>query len=88
MTDHTDHQIKINRAVQLADVGRHPSTCAAMMRHLPHALIARATAREIAMALDAMWAAAREAKILADRDTIAEGAVWDARQQRMRELAQ
>jgi queuine/archaeosine tRNA-ribosyltransferase len=87
MPDYTDHQIKINRATRLADVGRYPSTCSAMMRHLPAELFKRATAAEIAMAMHALWAACRESKSIAIRDAIDEGAIWDARQQRMREIA-
>lgn len=60
MPDYTDHQIKINRAARLADVGRYPSTCSAMMRHLPAELVKRATPAEIKQARQTLGLTAKQ----------------------------
>ena len=76
------HQIKINRAIRMADTGRYPSTCSAMLAHIPDDVIAECPARIIAQLLDSMWAACREAKRIKERDILQEGAIWDGTRHR------
>jgi hypothetical protein len=80
------HYIKIDRARKLADVGRYNRSCEAMLAHVPPALIDRLTSAELAMVLDALWSCAQKSKGIAERDIVAEGAVWDATSQRLIEL--
>lgn len=81
------HEIKLGRARRISAIGQHPATYAAISRHLPDTLIARASAKEIAAVIDALYACAQEAKAIAAHDIISEGYVWDSRTQRHRELA-
>jgi len=80
------HQIKIGRAIKLASIGRYHRSCDAMLKHVQPELIDRLTAGELAMVLDALWACAQKSKGIAEREIVAEGAVWDATSQRLIEL--
>jgi hypothetical protein len=83
----TDHTIKLNRARKQCRVGNYPATYDAISRHVPAVIIAGCSAAQIAAVVDALHACAQEAKGAALRDAAAEGVVWDARQQRHREVA-
>ncbi len=79
--------IKIKRALRLAAVGDLPETSGAMLAALPAETVAALTARQLAGLLDAAWRLVQASKALAERAACDEGAVWDARAQRLRELA-
>ena len=79
-------QIKINRALKRAAVGRFPGSALAMLDRIPRAVCDALTATQIAEMLDAMWGACQEAKGIAGHEAIAAGAVWNARCQVMREI--
>lgn len=81
------HTIKINRARKLSTTGKYPESFSAMLNHIPSRLIERLTSREIADMIDALWNASLKAKELQDAAIVAEGAVWDAKRQRLIELA-
>lgn len=81
------HTIKINRARKIATTGKYPTSFAAMLDCIPSRLIERLTAREIADMIDVLWNASEKAKAIQDAAIVAEGAVWDAKSQRMIELA-
>lgn len=83
----TDHTIKLNRARQISGIGLYPATYAAIVRHVPDAVVASGSAAMIAAVVDALHACAQEAKGVALRDAVADGVVWDAGQQRHREIA-
>lgn len=78
--------IKISRAYQNAEIGKYPASREAMLKHLPDELIKTLTSRELAMVLDALWSCAEAAKVIAEQEIVAEGAVWDAKTQRLIEL--
>lgn len=78
--------IKISRAYNKADVGKHPASRDAMMMHLPTALVATMTSAQLAGVLDALWSCAQQSKSIAEREIVSEGAVWDAKSQRLIEL--
>jgi hypothetical protein len=81
------HDIKINRALRSAAIGRFPGSVAAMLGALPRGVIASVSSRVLADLLDAAWALAQESKAAALRDAIDEGAIWDSRRQVMVGLA-
>lgn len=80
------HQIKLARARRLAKAARYPATYDAMLDYVPEAAVAKLTGAEIAAVVDALRATAIDAKALAAREACAEGAIWDARTQRLREI--
>lgn len=82
------HEIKINRAMRLAEIGRYPASAAAMLRPIPAKVIASVTAKTLAAILDANWRIAQESKAIAIKDALDEGGLWDNCQQRFRALAQ
>lgn len=79
--------IKINRARKLSAIGDVPGSFYAMVERVPAAVTAAITSRQLADMVDAMWAACQEAKALAEKEAIDQGAVWDARSQRLRGIA-
>ncbi len=80
------HAIKIRRAYAAAGIGGCPQSRAAMLQYLPEEVVERLPSRELARMLDALWAACQDAKALGARDAIDEGAIWDARLGRLREI--
>ncbi|HCZ00196.1 MAG: hypothetical protein A3D16_12055 [Rhodobacterales bacterium RIFCSPHIGHO2_02_FULL_62_130] len=87
MTNNTDHQIKVNRAVKMSAIGSHPRSASAMLGAIPDDVIAALPARLIAQMIDANWQLAQASKALAVRDAIAEGMIWDAAQASHRDIA-
>ena len=86
MTTVSDHQIKVNRALSLSQVGKYPSSASAMLRAVPDSVLAKVTSRELADLLDAMWDLSAASKAIADAETISEGGVWDNKELRFRAL--
>lgn len=83
----TDHSIKINRALRQSSIGTNPASASAMLAGIPASIIEAVTSRQLADLLDANWSLAQETKALAALAWIDEGAIWDARQQRLRDIA-
>lgn len=79
--------IKIERAVKLSKIGAYPATFSALLAHVPQTLVDTMTSRQLAATLDALFACAQESKALAAREAIQNGFVWDARQNRSRDIA-
>jgi hypothetical protein len=79
--------IKINRALKASRVGRFPGSADAMLERIPASVVAHLTGAALAEMADAMWDACQESKIIAASDACNEGAVWDVRRGRLRELA-
>jgi hypothetical protein len=82
-----NHQIKVNRAVRISQIGRYPASASAMLRAIPAEVIDALPARLIAVLMDAQWETCQASKAIAEADAITEGAVWDARAQKLREVA-
>ncbi len=83
----TDHSIKVNRALKLSKIGDCPQSASAMLDALPASAISALTGAQIAEMLDAMWDMAQRSKAIAEREAVAEGAIWDARKGILREIA-
>lgn len=81
------HTIKINRALSTSTIGTTPGAASDMLNAVPESIIAALPSRLLAELLDAQWALACRSKELANREAIDEGAMWDARGQRLVELA-
>lgn len=81
------HTIKVNRALSLASIGGCPGSAGDMLGAIPTAVIEALPSRLLAELLDANWRLAQRSKALANAEAVAEGAVWDARHQRLREVA-
>lgn len=81
------HTIKINRALAGAAIGRNPGSALDMLAAIPATVIDALPARLLAELLDANWSLAQASKALAHTDACAEGAIWDARRQQLREIA-
>lgn len=95
-----NHATKVNNALALSRIGGwtgsndhdtmqgpcHASALA-MLDAIPDEVIAALPARLLAQLIDANWALAQQSKAIAAAEAIAEGAVWDARSQRLREIA-
>jgi hypothetical protein len=79
--------IKIERAAKLSSAGQYPATFSALLDHLPQALVDSMTSRQLAAAIDALYACAETSKALAAREAIDNGFIWDARKQRSRGIA-
>lgn len=78
--------LKIKRARQLSTIGDCHETFAAMANAIPSDVVAALSSRRIAQIIDANWRLAGASKAAAEREAISNGAVWDERAQRMREI--
>lgn len=87
MTTDTDHPIKVNRAMSLASIGAYPESARAMLRAIPHIVVAALTAKQLAALMDANWTLAQASKAIAERAVIEDGGVWDATRGRFEALA-
>ena len=87
MSTMVDHSRKVKMALGRARVGSHPASRAAMLDAIPRSALARLTAADLAEMLDAMWSVTQRSKVPAAREALDEGIVWDAAQQRHREIA-
>lgn len=80
-------QIKIKRARAAAAIGRYPATFDAMLARVPAEVVSALTSAHLARMLDALADACDASKALATRSACDEGAIWDARRSRLREIA-
>lgn len=79
--------IKLNRARRLSEVGRYPQTYEAVLGSLSPEVVAALNARLLAKLLDDVWTSWKETRRIHEADIVAEGAVWDAGGERLREIA-
>lgn len=78
--------IKVNRALKIATIGDCPGSASDMLGLIPAAVIQQVNSRTLAALIDGMWQACQASKAIAAREAIDEGAIWDARRERMVEL--
>ena len=78
--------IKIERARKLSLTGNYPASFGAMLAAIPASIVDALTSRQLAELIDANWTLAQASKAIANREALAEGAVWDARAQAFRSL--
>ena len=86
MNNNANHTIKVNRALTQSKIGNHPASAAAMLQAIPADIIAALPARLLAQLLDAQWALASSSKAIATHEAVQEGIIWDADQNRSREI--
>jgi hypothetical protein len=79
--------IKIERAMKLASAGNFPATFSGLLAHIPQGLVDTMTSRQLASTIDALYTCAQESKAFAAREAINNGFIWDARQNRSRDIA-
>lgn len=79
-------QIKIERARRLSSTGNYPATFSAMLSHVSAETISTVSSRTLAAIIDDLRKASEAAKALANAEAINEGCVWDARQQRHKDI--
>lgn len=79
--------LKISRARKLSKIGDCHGTFAAMASHVSVTVADAVSSRTLATIIDDLYDASQAAKAIAVTDAIAEGAVWDARQERHRNIA-
>lgn len=87
MSNIIDHSTKVKRALRMSFIGANPGSAAAMLDSIPAEVVDALPARLIALMLDANWRLAQESKVIALCDAVSEGAIWDARSQKLRDIA-
>lgn len=87
MTTFPSHRTKIDRAMQLAEVGEQRTTAEALLRALPESVIARVTGHELAELLDAVWKLSQNSIASAETEVVSDGGVCDEDKLAFRELA-
>ena len=80
-------RVKISRASKMSAIGNCPGSYAAMLDAVPAAVLDALSSRQIATLVDAVWRACEQSKSIAIAAAVDEGAVWDARSQKFREIA-
>ena len=81
------HQIKIKRALKKSKIGTCPGSAHAMLAYIPQSIMDQATSSAVAEMLDALWLACGTSKAIAEREAIQNGFVWDAPNNRARDIA-
>ena len=88
MICNANHSIKVNRAIAQSKIGSHTNSAAAMMLSIPSDIIAALPARLLAQLLDSQWALSAYSQEIATREAVQEGIIWDATQNRSREISE
>jgi ABC-type transporter Mla MlaB component len=78
--------IKISRALRKSAIGSCHRSSFAMLDAIPVEVVTKCDSSTLALLLDAMWSACQASKAIAASDIINEGAVWEARHQRLVEI--
>lgn len=81
------HQIKINRVANNMKMAAYWRTAEAIMAQIPYVLVEQLTSAQLVMVADAIHAAHQGGKAKAERDVLSEGAIYDPRKSKMREIA-
>ncbi|TAW50589.1 hypothetical protein [Rhizobium leguminosarum] len=79
--------IKINRAAKFSKVGAWPGTFTSLLAYMPPTLLDAMTARQIGLAIDALYDCAQKSKAIAEREALDCGVVWDEVRGRLINLA-
>ena len=81
------HSVKVSRAINKSVIGECGGSAADMLHFVPAAVVGRLSSDELAMMLNGLWSACREAKALAMADALNKGAIWDVRRGTLRKIA-
>jgi hypothetical protein len=79
--------IKIAKARKKSSIGSMPMTWRVHLDAVPPSVVSRLTSSELAELLDGMRGLTIDTKSHHERDIVDEGAIWDERQSRLREIA-
>lgn len=78
--------IKINRARNLAEIGKYPRSFDSMLDLIPEQTINSQSSKNLAALIDNVWKGCQEAKGLESIEICDQGYIWDSRQNKMRDL--
>lgn len=78
--------IKINRARNLAEIGKYPRSFDSMLDLIPKQTINSLSSKNLAALIDNVWKGCQEAKGLESIEICDQGYIWDSRQNKMRDL--
>lgn len=78
--------IKINRARNLAEIGKYPRSFDSMLDLIPEQTINSLSSKNLAALIDNVWRGCQEAKGLESIEICDQGYIWDSRQNKMRDL--
>ncbi len=78
--------IKINRARNLAEIGKHPRSFDSMLNIIPEQTINSLSSKNLAALIDNVWKGCQEAKSLESIEICDQGYIWDSKQNKMRDL--
>jgi hypothetical protein len=78
--------IKINRARNLAEIGKYPRSFDSMLDLIPEQTINSLSSKNLAALIDNVWKGCQEAKGLESIEICDQGYIWDSRQNKMRDL--
>jgi len=80
------HTIKINRMRRNMQMAAYGSTTSAILTSIPDALLDALTSAQLVVVADALHAAHQAGKAQAERDVLAEGAIYSPRAGKMLEV--
>lgn len=78
--------IKINRARNLAEIGKHPRSFNSMLNIIPKETIESISAKNLAVLIDSVWNGCQQSKLIQEIEICDQGYIWDSRQNKMRDL--
>jgi len=81
------NHIKIEKGRKKSSIGSGPMTWRVHLDAVPPSVVGRLTSTELAELIDSMRGLTEATKAFHEREIVDEGAIWDARQQRLREIA-
>ena len=81
-----DHSRKINRAIEMSAVGKYPRTAKAALSLIPDALIERFPSVHLALLLNVLDKSHNNGRALEAESILREGAIYDPRTGKMREI--
>ena len=78
--------LKRSRAQSMSTLGPYHESFSAMWRYLPDDVVAALPSPLIAKLIERLWACAEKSKVLAEREVVRDGGVWDERSASFREI--
>lgn len=81
-----DHSIKINRAFAQSKIGQFPTVRAEALSLIPESVISWASSTTLAKLLDALHQSHQAGRHIESASILADGAIFDPRLNKMREL--
>jgi hypothetical protein len=82
-----DHSVKINRAFTQSQIGKFPRARAEALSLIPGSLLPWISSSSLALLLDALDQSHRNGRTVEAQSILAEGAIYDPQQNKLREIA-